>query len=562
MPAKSKSQQRLFGMVTAYKDGKLKLDDLPVSLAKKIKSIADGSKRKTGDKRKKTKGITKKAAKDIASTKHKGKPERVSETLKFEDFLKEGKTLNQSPKEIADEVYSILINAQVGDKPVKEKWLKNTLLGFGYDEKSDNGKLFDDVASELVNKGMNIKLEESIDDEIKSTGNIVVKSIEDFTEGVAEVEIDALKGGEAEGKTIEDVADKHDIPVEYLEFILPDAIQIEVEHTDDPEVAARIALDHLWETPLYYDEELGLPEMEEELEEMDDEEIKDVINKVLKYGESEDDDDEEDEKEEDVKEGIDHSKLIEAQSESVEEVANSLFRELKNHRMSDGSGSDNRLHIENENEVELELRHWGRWELDDGDEDEEDNDYEIMSNSSSDAFDEIIKKYKDRYPSFTIYWDTGEKNWVYVTVKKSKVKEGIIIFSDFETVNEDLTKFVGSPGDTEIWYEKATNFDAWDFREEMYQKEADHDMEYTKRYGDRIDPKNLEKTHALLGTIGETDLDEIYHLMNTWGVGELSNNFLKEKGVSHTSMSIGDIIKIGDTVYFVDGHGFKDITNE
>ena len=53
----SKSQQRLFGMVTAYNKGDLKLDDLPASLAKKIKSIAGGSRKKTGDKRKNTKGI-------------------------------------------------------------------------------------------------------------------------------------------------------------------------------------------------------------------------------------------------------------------------------------------------------------------------------------------------------------------------------------------------------------------------------------------------------------------------------------------------------------------------
>ena len=73
--AKSKSQQRLFGMVTAYKSGKLDIDDLPPSLAKKVKGIADGTRKKTGDKRKKTKGVTKKAAKEIAGTKHKGLPE-------------------------------------------------------------------------------------------------------------------------------------------------------------------------------------------------------------------------------------------------------------------------------------------------------------------------------------------------------------------------------------------------------------------------------------------------------------------------------------------------------
>lgn len=56
MPAKSKSQQRLFGMVHAYQKGKLK------NAPKKVKSIA--------------KRISKGDARDFASTKRKGLPEK------------------------------------------------------------------------------------------------------------------------------------------------------------------------------------------------------------------------------------------------------------------------------------------------------------------------------------------------------------------------------------------------------------------------------------------------------------------------------------------------------
>lgn len=62
MPAKSKSQQRLFGMVHAYQKGEL---DNP---SKEIKDIA--------------KSITKKDAKDFAETKHKGLPNRVKKNKK------------------------------------------------------------------------------------------------------------------------------------------------------------------------------------------------------------------------------------------------------------------------------------------------------------------------------------------------------------------------------------------------------------------------------------------------------------------------------------------------
>jgi|TARA_R110002020_G_scaffold134212_3_gene299364 hypothetical protein len=62
MPAKSKAQQRFMGMVHSYNKGDMK--DAPASVKKAAK------------------GMTKKSAKDFASTKHKGKPEHVDESLR------------------------------------------------------------------------------------------------------------------------------------------------------------------------------------------------------------------------------------------------------------------------------------------------------------------------------------------------------------------------------------------------------------------------------------------------------------------------------------------------
>jgi hypothetical protein len=87
----SKSQQRLMGMVYAYKKGELKLDKLDKTLADKIKSIADGGKTKDGEQ---TKGMSLKAAKDFAKTKHEGLPETVQEQniISFSEFkLEESK---------------------------------------------------------------------------------------------------------------------------------------------------------------------------------------------------------------------------------------------------------------------------------------------------------------------------------------------------------------------------------------------------------------------------------------------------------------------------------------
>ena len=76
MPAKSKSQQRLFGMVHAYKKGELDTKGVDAGLLKKIKKIAGG--------------IEDKSAKKFAKTRHKGLPE-VKEKYRptFKQFLVE-----------------------------------------------------------------------------------------------------------------------------------------------------------------------------------------------------------------------------------------------------------------------------------------------------------------------------------------------------------------------------------------------------------------------------------------------------------------------------------------
>jgi hypothetical protein len=63
MPAKSKSQQRLMGMVYAYQEGRLDISKLPKPLQKKIKSMA--------------KSMPKETTEEYARTKHKGLPNMV-----------------------------------------------------------------------------------------------------------------------------------------------------------------------------------------------------------------------------------------------------------------------------------------------------------------------------------------------------------------------------------------------------------------------------------------------------------------------------------------------------
>jgi transcription antitermination factor NusG len=85
MPAKSKAQQRYFGMVRA---GKIK----------------------------KPEGMTNKEVEKMASTKHKGLPDKVEETMTFKDFLvAEAKGEFKNKYEIGDKVKTTLGNGQIKD---------------------------------------------------------------------------------------------------------------------------------------------------------------------------------------------------------------------------------------------------------------------------------------------------------------------------------------------------------------------------------------------------------------------------------------------------------------
>jgi hypothetical protein len=73
-------------------------------------------------------------------------------------------------------------------------------------------------------------------------------------------ESEKLKGGLSDKKTLEDIAKKHDAKgyyhivnmVQSLKKQLDMGIEIEMEHTNNENVAIEIALDHLWENPSYY----------------------------------------------------------------------------------------------------------------------------------------------------------------------------------------------------------------------------------------------------------------------------------------------------------------------
>ena len=63
---------------------------------------------------------------------------------------------------------------------------------------------------------------------------------------------DKIKGGLADGKTIEDIAKHHKKSIDVAKSQLAKGIKVEMEHTSDESLAEEIALDHLYEDIYYY----------------------------------------------------------------------------------------------------------------------------------------------------------------------------------------------------------------------------------------------------------------------------------------------------------------------
>jgi hypothetical protein len=61
-----------------------------------------------------------------------------------------------------------------------------------------------------------------------------------------------LKGGISDNKTLSDIAQKHNVNIEDINRELQLGINIELEHTNDKNLAKEIAKDHLYEMPDYY----------------------------------------------------------------------------------------------------------------------------------------------------------------------------------------------------------------------------------------------------------------------------------------------------------------------
>lgn len=104
---------------------------------------------------------------------------------------------------------------------------------------------------------------------------------------------------------------------------------------------------------------------------------------------------------------------------TAEDIVNIIRGEMKSSPLNKGNwgrfADDD--HFDNPNTKGFSVRNWGEWELpNDVDPDEEDYDWEVMTDKTSKALGELIKKWRAEYPDFNIWVDSGEKNWIYIQV--------------------------------------------------------------------------------------------------------------------------------------------------
>jgi hypothetical protein len=102
-------------------------------------------------------------------------------------------------------------------------------------------------------------------------------------------ESELLKGGNADNKSLIQLAKRHDAKgyyhidnmVQSLRKELEMGVKIELEHTDNEDMAKEIAMDHLWENPSYYSK-LKKSEIEESKEEINEKCWKGYTQKGMK----------------------------------------------------------------------------------------------------------------------------------------------------------------------------------------------------------------------------------------------------------------------------------------
>lgn len=121
---------------------------------------------------------------------------------------------------------------------IKEYYNKNENETFSPEEIELTIKIVDRELNNRNNKNMGLSEEAK-------------KEAEKMEEKKAQDEL--LSGGLSDGLTIRELCLRHDVSEKFIRRQLQKGIKVEMEHTDDEDKAREIAMDHLYESPDYYE---------------------------------------------------------------------------------------------------------------------------------------------------------------------------------------------------------------------------------------------------------------------------------------------------------------------
>lgn len=138
-----------------------------------------------------------------------------------------------------------------------------------------------------------------------------------------------------------------------------------------------------------------------------------------------------------------------------------------------------------------------------------------------------------------------------VKIKKVELVEGLDEHDmQYKTLNdaEHYDKGYGK-GSTEIWYMRDATARTYGLGLDFLRQHESGSVPTKKTY---------KTTHKLIGKIKQQNPERIFGMMQgeRWSPDGEARTMLGKLGIHHTSMSVGDIIKTGTRVLFVDRNGF------
>lgn len=183
----------------------------------------------------------KKKAYKLRDEMEKAEREKANENLVYEAKNKK-KTLS---KETEAKIKKVADKKGYTFGSLKAEYIKG--LGAFYSSGSRPGMTAHQWAMARVNKAT----------PSKSWANVKKKKINE----------DKIPGGKADSMSLEDIANKHGVPIEQIKAEFKLGLKDEMEHTSDKEIATEIAKDHLYTNPKFYSE----TELNEDIKKVGDE---------------------------------------------------------------------------------------------------------------------------------------------------------------------------------------------------------------------------------------------------------------------------------------------------